>query len=145
MQNIEPSMSEQPARRQTQAGGDDRFRLLVESIEDYAIFMLDPLGHITRWNAGAQRLKGYSASEIIGQHFSRFYTEEDKAAALPETELVEATAHGRVSDEGWRLRKDGSRFWAFVVITALRDREHHLLGFAKVTRDLSERKEAEER
>src|SRR4051812_18888312 len=96
---------------------EERFRLLVESISDYAIFMLDPDGHIATWNAGAQRLKQYTADEIIGQHFSKFYPAVDLAARKPEKELETAIAEGRVEDEGWRIKKDGSRFWALVVIT----------------------------
>jgi PAS domain S-box-containing protein len=118
--------------------------LLVESVTDYAIFMLDPKGRIVTWNAGAQRLKQYTANEIIGQHFSKFYPAEDVAAGKPERELEQAIAEGRVEDEGWRLRKDGSRFWALVVITALYDNQGRLAGFGKVTRDLTERREAEE-
>jgi PAS domain S-box-containing protein len=118
------------------------FRLLVEQVTDYAIFLLDPAGHIVTWNAGAERLKGYRADEIIGQHFSRFYPTEDLAAGKTERELAVAVAEGRVEDEGWRVRKDGSRFWANVIITALRDETGVLLGFAKVTRDMTERRRA---
>ena len=124
---------------------EERFRLLVESVTDYAIFMLEPDGRVASWNAGAERLKGYSASDIIGQHFSRFYSPADLAAQKPQRELEIASTEGRVQDEGWRLRKDGSRFWALVVITAMRDRHRRLVGFAKVTRDLTERRAAEER
>src|SRR5256714_11230488 len=122
---------------------EERFRLLVEGVRDYAIFMLDPRGHIATWNAGAERIKGYSAKEIIGQHFSRFYPPEDVQARKPERELQVAAAEGRRADEGWRVRKDGSRFWASVVITALRSVDGELLGFAKVTRDVTERHEME--
>ena len=124
---------------------EERFRLLVESVMDYAIFMLEPDGRVASWNAGAERLKGYTAAEILGRHFSTFYTPEDLAAEKPRRELEIASAEGRVQDEGWRLRKDGSRFWALVVITAMRDRKGRLVGFAKVTRDLTERHAAEER
>ncbi len=120
------------------------YQLLVESVRDYAIFALDPKGMILSWNAGAERIKGYSAEEIIGRHFSTFYTAEDLAARKPEMELVVAEREGRVEDEGWRLRKDGSRFWASVVITALRDPNGRLVGFAKVTRDLTARRRSEE-
>ena len=120
------------------------YRLLVESVRDYAIFALDATGHIITWNPGAARFKGYTAQEIIGQHFSVFYPPEDQAARKPEKELEIATAEGRVEDEGWRIRKDGSRFWANVVITALRNADGELVGFAKVTRDLTERRAAEE-
>ena len=106
--------------------------------------MLDPTGIVTSWNAGAQRFKGYAAHEIIGQHFSRFYTEEDKAAGLPARALETATREGKFEAEGWRVRKDGTRFWAYVVIDPIRDQSGELLGFAKITRDLTERKTAEE-
>jgi hypothetical protein len=121
-----------------------RFRVLVESVQDYAIFMLDPRGQVTTWNAGAARIKGYTAEEIVGKHFSTFYPREDVAAGKCERELEVAAHEGRFEDEGWRVRKDGSRFWASVVITALRDPEGALIGFAKVTRDLTERRQAEE-
>jgi PAS domain S-box-containing protein len=124
---------------------DDRFRMLVESIRDYAIFMLEPDGRVATWNAGAERLKGYRAQEIIGQHFSKFYSADDLAARKPQIELERAMADGRVEDEGWRIRKDGTRFWAQVVITAIYNRKGDLTGFAKVTRDLTEQREAEER
>src|SRR5688572_10223013 len=123
--------------------GEERFRLLVETVRDYAIFMLDPRGYIQTWNAGAERLKGYTASEIIGTHFSAFYTAVDIADRKPDRELEIATATGKYEEEGWRVRKDGTLFWANVVITALHDRGV-LVGFAKVTRDLTERKHAEE-
>jgi PAS domain S-box-containing protein len=122
---------------------EERFRLLVDSVKDYAILILDPKGHVTSWNQGAARIKGYLSEEIIGQHFSRFYPPEDVARGKPEMELRVAAAEGRFEDEGWRLRKDGSRFWANVVITALRDPSGGLRGFAKVTRDITERKRAE--
>jgi PAS domain S-box-containing protein len=124
---------------------EERFRLLVEGVRDYAIFMLEPDGTIASWNAGAEYIKGYRAEEIIGQHFSRFYPPEAVAARWPEQELEAAKRDGRFEDEGWRVRKDGSRFWANVVITALYDRSGRLRGFGKVTRDLSERKKQEER
>jgi PAS domain S-box-containing protein len=124
---------------------EERFRLLVDNVQDYAIFLLDPGGHIVTWNTGAQRLKGYLATEIVGKHFSVFYPEEAIARAWPERELQEATAIGRFEDEGWRLRKDGSRFWANVVITALRGRDGQLRGFSKITRDLTERRMQQER
>jgi PAS domain S-box-containing protein len=123
----------------------DRFyRILVETVRDYAIFHLDPQGHIITWNAGARRLKGYEKKDIIGQHFSVFYPPEDIASGKPAHELVVAEAEGRFEDEDWRVRKDGSRFWANVIITALRNEEGKLIGFAKVTRDLTERRRAEE-
>jgi PAS domain S-box-containing protein len=123
---------------------EQRFRLMVESVKDYAIFMLDVEGRVETWNAGAEAIKGYRAGEIIGQHLSRFYTPEDMAAGLPQRLLEAAARDGRVENEGWRVRRDGSRFWADVVITALRDAEGRLQGFAKVTRELTERKRAEE-
>jgi PAS domain S-box-containing protein len=122
----------------------DQFRLLVASVRDYAIFMLDRDGYITTWNLGAERIKGYEASEIIGTHFSVFYPPEDIASGKPPWELAEAEREGRFEDEGWRLRKDGSRFWANVIITALRNPDGSLCGFGKVTRDLTARREAEE-
>jgi len=119
---------------------EERFRLLVESVRDYAIFMLDPQGNISTWNAGAERFKGYKAEEIVGQHFSRFYTAEDIARRHPWNELEIAAREGRYEEEGWRVRKDGSHFWASVVITALRDEKGRLCGFGKVTRDVTERR-----
>jgi PAS domain S-box-containing protein len=121
-----------------------RFRLLVDGVVDYAIFMLDPDGFVTNWNSGAQRIKGYSVNEIIGRHFSCFYTDEDRAKGLPEQVLQTALRNGRFETEGWRQRKDGSVFWASVVIDAIRDERGNLAGFAKVTRDLTERRTAEE-
>jgi len=121
---------------------EDRFRLLVESIRDYAIFMLDPSGRIATWNAGAERIKGYTANEIIGKPFSTFYPPADVQANKPARELEIAIADGVYEEEGWRVRKDGSRFWASVVITALRDSDGRLAGFGKITRDLSERRRA---
>jgi len=122
----------------------DIYRLLIDTVQDYAIFVLDPQGHIATWNAGAQRIKGYKADEIIGRHFSSFYTAEDIANGKPERELIVAAEEGRVEDEGWRIRKDGSRFWANIIITALRDSQGRLTGFGKVTRDLSQRRAADE-
>ncbi len=122
---------------------EERFRVLVEGVKDYAIFGLDPEGRIVSWNAGAQQIKGYAASEIIGAHFSRFYTPEDLARGWPEHVLGVARSEGRVEDEGWRMRKDGSRFWANVVITALHDGNGRLRGFAKITRDLTIRRHVE--
>ncbi len=122
----------------------DLYRLLIERVRDYAIFALDATGPIRTWNPAAEGIKGYKADEIIGRHFSIFYPEEDLAWDKPDFELKEAARVGRFEDEGWRLRKDGSRFWANVVITALRDREGKLVGFGKVTRDLTERREREQ-
>lgn len=120
-------------------------QLLVASVRDYAIIMLDPEGRVISWNPAAERLKGWRADEIIGQHFSRFYPAEDVAAGKTEMELSVAAEEGRFEDEGWRMRKDGSRFWANVVFTALRDADGRLRGFGKVTRDLTERRGAEEK
>src|SRR6201992_3098760 len=122
---------------------EDRYRLLVESITDYAIYMLDPLGRVTSWNPGARRFKGYEAEEIIGQHFSTFYTEAERAQNVPASVLEEAARTGRVEREGWRVRKDGTQFWAHVIIDAIRSPEGALVGFAKITRDLTERRAAE--
>jgi len=119
---------------------EERFRLLVEGVVDYAIFMLDPDGMVTSWNAGAQRIKGYARAEIIGQHFSRFYADEDIEAGKPWEELATARREGRAEDEGWRLKKSGERFWARVVVTPLHDASGHLRGFAKVTQDLTDRR-----
>jgi PAS domain S-box-containing protein len=124
---------------------DETFRLLVDSVRDYAIFLLDPSGKVVTWNQGAQRIKGYAADEIIGKHFSRFYPREAIESKWPDRELEIAGKEGRYTDEGLRVRKDGSTFWANVVITALRDDAGNLQGFSKVTRDLTERRELEER
>jgi PAS domain S-box-containing protein len=121
------------------------YRLLVESVRDYAIFALDATGHIVTWNPGAQRFKGYTAPEIIGKHFSIFYPAEDLARGKPAMELEVAGREGRFEDEGWRVRKDGTQFWANVIITALRNERGALVGFAKVTRDLTERRLSEQR
>jgi PAS domain S-box-containing protein len=120
------------------------YRRLVSSVRDYAIFMLDPAGHILSWNTGARHLKGYEPEEIIGRHFSTFYTDEDRARDHPANELEIAIREGRYEEEGWRIRKDGTRFWASVTITAVRDEQGQLTGFAKVTRDLTERKAGED-
>ena len=130
-------------RRQLQES-EERFRRLVEDVKDYAIYMLDAEGRVVTWNAGAKRLKGYAPEEIIGEHFSRFYPPEDVAEGKPNRSLEIAVSDGRQEDEGWRVRKDGTRFWANAVITPLRDQNDNLLGFTKVTRDITERKEAEE-
>lgn len=130
--------------RLREQGPTDLFRLLVDSVRDYAIFLLDPHGHIRSWNGGAARIKGYAASDIIGKHFSIFYPAADLRRGKPEYELRVAIDEGRYEEEGWRIRKDGTTFWASVVITALRDTDNSLVGFAKVTRDLTERKLAEE-
>jgi PAS domain S-box-containing protein len=131
-------------RRATDHQADESFRLLVESVRDYAIFMLDPTGHVVTWNLGAERIKGYKAEEIIGRHFSTFYLAEEASTGICEQELEDAQTYGRIEVEGWRLRKDGSRFWAAVVITALYDRDGTLRGFAKVTRDNTDRRKVTE-
>ena len=123
---------------------EERFRVIVEGVQDYAIFMLDPEGNVVSWNAGAQRIKGYKAEEIVGRNFSIFYCPEDLDRGKPQRELAAALRDGRMEDEGWRVRKDGSRFWADIVITALRDEAGHLKGFTKIVRDITERKQAEE-
>jgi len=123
---------------------EERFRLLVQGVTDYAIYMLDPTGRVTNWNAGAQRIKGYSQDEIVGKHFSEFYTPEDKATELPRRALETAAREGKFEAEGWRLRKDGTRFWASVVIDPIRNEMGELIGFAKITRDITERREAQE-
>ena len=122
---------------------EDRFRLLIEGVQDYAIFMLDPDGRVRNWNKGAKRIKGYDSAEIIGKHFSCFYPEEDLRNGKPQWELEVAAKEGRFEDEGWRVRKDGSRFWANVIITAIRDDAGKLIGFGKVTRDFTERMQLE--
>ena len=135
---------EHPERLEESQSDDGRYRLLIEAVTDYAIYMLDPTGIVTSWNPGAQRFKGYVPSEIIGQHFSRFYTEEDRKAGIPALALETASRDGTFSSEGWRVRKDGSRFWASVVIDPIRKPNGELVGFAKITRDLTERKVAED-
>ena len=122
---------------------DEAFRRLVESIVDYAIYMLDPNGRVTSWNPGAERIKGYGPHEIVGEHFSRFYTDEDREAATPKKVLDIARREGRFEGEGWRVRKDGTRFWASVVIDAIHDENGKLVGFAKITRDMTEKREAQ--
>lgn len=123
---------------------EERFRLLVEGVKDYAIYGLDPSGHITSWNAGAQRIKGYRAEEIIGQHYSCFFAEEDIRAGKPEAELATAAAEGKFAEEAWRVRKDKTRFWASISVTAVRSPSGQLIGFSKVTRDMTERRRMEE-
>ncbi len=123
---------------------EERYRLLVQGVQEYAIFQLDPTGHVVSWNAGAERLKGYTAEEIIGKHFSIFYPSEDQLDEKPQHILARATQQGQSEDEGWRIRKDASRFWASVVVTALRDSAGTLLGFAKLTRDTTKTREKEQ-
>jgi PAS domain S-box-containing protein len=124
---------------------EQRLRLMIESAKDHAIIMLDPAGRVIRWNAGAQRLKGYTSEEIIGRHISIFYPEEKKAQAHANQELIEAAEKGRYEEEDWRRRKDGSLFWASITLNAMRNREGELIGFVKITRDVTARREAEER
>ncbi|RON51912.1 hybrid sensor histidine kinase/response regulator [Pseudomonas frederiksbergensis] len=131
-------------RTKTSAIEDSRFRLLIDAVVDYAIYMIDPDGIITSWNAGAKRFKGYEEAEILGEHFSRFYTEPDRLAGLPQRALDTAITEGRFEGEGWRVRKDGTHFWSHVVIDPIIDPSGKLLGFAKITRDLTDRKMAEE-
>ena len=123
---------------------DERFELLVRSVKDYALFMLDPEGRVVSWNEGAERIKGYTANEILGKSFNTFYPKEAIKSGFPQFELEVASREGRFEDEGWRVRKDGSLFWANVIITAMRNPDGQLVGFAKVTRDLTVRREAEE-
>src|SRR5215204_2299886 len=137
-------ITEQKRAEEKLKRSEERFRLMVEGVRDYAIFMLDPNGHIESWNEGARRIKGYSQEEILGQHFSIFYSPEDAERGKPEGELREAETHGVYEEEGWRVRKDGSRFWASVLITPLRDEAGQIRGFSKVTRDITERKLVEE-
>ena len=135
---------EQSARFLSSLTDEGRYRLLVEAVTDYAIYLLDPSGVVTSWNPGAERFKGYTANEIIGQHFSRFYTEEDQKSGLPARALETARRDGKFESEGWRIRKDGSRFWAFVIIDPIRHPSGEIIGYAKVTRDLTERRAAEQ-
>ena len=120
-----------------------RFRLLIDAVVDYAIYMIDPDGIITSWNSGAKRFKGYEEAEILGQHFSRFYTADDRAAGLPQRALDTAIREGRFEGEGWRVRKDGTHFWSHVVIDPIIDPNGELLGFAKITRDITEKRNAQ--
>ena len=138
------AMASEPMEPRSDANGSNLFRLLVESVRDYAIFMLDPEGCVSTWNAGAENINGYRKEEIVGKHFSIFYTPDAIARRFPQYELDMAREHGRFEDEGWRLRKDGSKFWSNVVITAVRDEHGTLRGFAKVTRDLTARRQVEE-
>src|SRR3981189_184437 len=136
-------MSEQNQQQQRDLLESERnFRLLVEGVADYALYMLDPNGVVTSWNVGGHRIKGYSSGEIVGQHFSRFYTEADRADGKPRRALKIAREQGRYEEEGWRVRKDGTFFWASVIIDPIRE-NGKLIGFAKITRDITERREAE--
>jgi PAS domain S-box-containing protein len=136
-------LTERGAAEQALLRSEDQFRRLVEGVTDYAIYMLDPEGYVSSWNAGAQRIKGYRPNEIIGQHFSRFYTAEDQEAGLPAVSLQTAMREGQFEKEGWRIRKDGSRFWAHVVIDPIHGDDGQVIGFAKITRDITERKEGQ--
>ena len=141
---ITRDLSERREAEQALRRSEERFRLLVQGVTDYAIYMLDPEGRVSSWNAGAERFKGYRADEIIGEHFSRFYPEEDRAAGVPQRALATSAGEGRFEAEGWRIRKDGTRFWASVVIDPIRDESGALIGFTKITRDLTERREAQQ-
>jgi PAS domain S-box-containing protein len=151
-QIVETNRKKSRARRPARAtgvtdlplGSDQLFRILVQGVTDYAIYMLDPEGNITNWNLGGERIKGYPEHEIIGRHFSIFYTEEDRAAGVPARTVETATREGRFEGDGWRVRKDGSHFWASVVVDRILDKNGKLIGFAKITRDMTERKKAEE-
>jgi len=140
---ITRDVTERRQREQELFASEQRFRMLVEGVRDYAIYMLDPEGRVSNWNAGAERIKGYSKDEIVGQHFSRFYTEEDRAAGQPQRALETAVREGKFEHEGWRVRKDGSRFWAHVLIDPIYDDRGNLAGFAKITRDVTERRNAQ--
>ncbi|MFC4728104.1 PAS domain S-box protein [Coralloluteibacterium thermophilus] len=142
---ITRDMTEQHALQEALAASERNFRLLVQGVSDYAIYMLDPAGRINSWNSGAERIKGYSSDEVIGSHFSRFFTPEDRAADLPARALATCLAEGRFESEGWRIRKDGSRFWAHAVVEVIRGPDGEHLGFAKVTRDITERRDTQQR
>src|ERR1700760_2495244 len=135
-------MVEQSRQQRDLFESERSFRLLVEGVADYALYMLDPTGIVTSWNIGAQRIKGYAPEEILGKHFSRFYTETDRANGKPARALGIAEQHGRYEEEGWRVRKDGTFFWASVIIDPIRE-NGKLVGFAKITRDITERREAQ--
>jgi PAS domain S-box-containing protein len=141
---ITRDLSERREAEEALRRSEERFRLLVQGVTDYAIYMLDPEGRVSSWNAGAERFKGYRADEIIGEHFSRFYPAEDRAAGMPQRALATAAGEGRFEAEGWRVRKDGTPFWASVVIDPIRDESGQLLGFTKITRDLTERRQSQE-
>ena len=141
---ITRDITERKRMQEELMASEQRFRILVEGVTDYAIYMLSPSGQVTNWNAGAERIKGYKSFEVLGQDFSRFYTDEDCNAGTPKRALATAASVGRFEAEGWRVRKDGTRFWAHVVIDALRSETGELIGFAKITRDITERRKASE-
>jgi PAS domain S-box-containing protein len=143
--NVTRDLTEGRSAEERLRSSEERLRVLIGSVKDYGIFMLDPDGRVASWNEGARRIKGYESDEIIGRHFSVFYPDPARSAGFPDYELEVAREVGRFEDEGWRLRKDGSRFWANVIITALRGDDGTLIGFAKVTRDLTERRLAQQR
>jgi len=138
------SAAEQPGAKVSAQDEATRYRILVEAVTDYAIYMLDPTGAVTSWNAGAERIKGYSPKEIIGENFARFYTPEDRAQGMPQRVLSISAREGKFEGEGWRMRKDGSRFWAHVVVDPIRNAQGELTGFAKITRDMTEQRETQE-
>jgi PAS domain S-box-containing protein len=140
---ITRDMTDKRAAQQALLEAERRFRLLVQGVTDYAIYMLDPDGRVTNWNAGAERIKGYAPDDIIGEHFSRFYTDEDREKGVPTTALETARKAGRYEAEGWRVRKDGTRFWASVVIDSIKDDDGELIGFAKITRDMTEKRKTQ--
>jgi PAS domain S-box-containing protein len=141
---ITRDLTERRAAQQALKESEARFRLLVQGVRDYAIYMLDPAGHVSNWNSGAERIKGYTEKEIVGRHFSNFYTQEDRASGLPQRALKTAAREGKFEAEGWRVRKDGTRFWAGVLIDPIYNEGGDLIGFAKITRDLTERRQTQE-
>jgi PAS domain S-box-containing protein len=143
-QRVAERTAQLQAANQVLRESEERFRLLVEGVQDYAIFMLSPQGHVVSWKKGAERIKGYKANEIIGKQFSWLYSSEDIAQGKPEHELRKAVEQGHTNEEGWRVRKNGNQFWASVVITALFDKGGRLRGFAKITRDMTEAKRNEQ-
>jgi PAS domain S-box-containing protein len=140
---ITRDMTEQRNAQLAALESERKFRLLVQGVTDYALYMLDPDGYITNWNTGAARIKGYPEAEVVGRHFSMFYTAEDRATDVPRRALERAAREGRFELEGWRVRKDGTRFWANAVLDAIRDENGQLIGFAKITRDLTERRQVQ--